>query len=558
MTNFIEIKLSNKREISFWAYPLTQPFHCKDYDLKPDLIDRDLCDILLAPNDYEALYPGKKNFIGFGSSNPNSTYRFPVWLRPEFNQHLLIAGAIGSGKTSLTYRLIAGALNTFGTVVIGEVNSGKGGYAPGSAFTELAEYLEKRLSIHRYRWPRGNCWFNPLPYLKNRDDRTALLKSVVKQIPVEGDMRFFVESAADIASLVIEFMQLAYQKKPERLTLRFLVYLLRHPETIKKSLDDLILLINNNNLNKLGVETLDKFQSLQRQLTLSNFFYLDKPEYIGTRRAIFELTKLLDDEELLYYSEPNDRGLDGQPLKELTIDNLLYARSLMVVSQPDRPSSQIVGPLLWDALYGRVQDLGPGLPQNESGRKREKVAVFLDETHRLSVGKLGDCGDRLRQYEIGLIEITPAIVDRQRWELNKNVWQTIISLSPPVNEVIDLIYEQLENQPEESPLYPTVSLGDKGLHIGVGIKPNSQESGGDRPGVSKRSMRYTGKNTGLLKSNLIQGGGLFWLDFQHPLLAELDPRLDCSLLKDALKTDGSSVAKRAIDYVLGLATEFPV
>lgn len=71
-------------------------------------------------------------------------------------------------------------------------------------------------------------------------------------------------------------------------------------------------------------------------------------------------------------------------------------------------------------------------------------------------------------------------------------------------------------------------------------------------------MRYTGKNTGLLKSNLIQGGGLFWLDFQHPLLAELDPRLDCSLLKDALKTDKSSAAKRAIDYVLGLATEFPV
>jgi hypothetical protein len=558
MTNFIEITLSNQKEVSFYAYPLAQPFNCQHCDLKPDLIDRDLCDILLDPNDYEALYPGKKNFLGFGSSNPNSTYRFPVWLRPELNQHLLIAGAIGSGKTSLTYRLIAGALNTFGTVVIGEVNSGKGGYAPGSAFTELAEYLEKRLSIRRYRWPRGNCWFNPLPYLKNRDDRTALLKSVVKQIPVEGDMRFFVESAADIASLVIEFMQLAYQKKPELLTLRFLVLLLRNPEKLMKSLADLTVLLDNSDLTEVGVQTLDQLKSIQKQLTLSNFFYLDKPEYMGTRRAIFELTNLLDDEELLYYSEPNDRGLDEQPLKELTIDNLLYDRSLMVVSQPDRPSSQIVGPLLWDALYGRVQDLGPGLPQNESGRKREKVAVFLDETHRLSVGKLGDCGDRLRQYEIGLIEITPAIVDRQRWELNKNVWQTILSLSPPVDEVIDLMYEQLENQPEDSSLYPTVSWGEKGLNIGVGIKPNAQQSGRDHPGVSKRSLRYTGKNTGLLKSNLINGGGLFWLDFQHPLLAQLDPSLDCSLLKDALKTDGSSVAKRAIDYALGLATDFPV
>ena len=129
------------------------------HDSKP--VNQSLRNVLLSPE-----YPGfqklhisadkdkeiDKIFLGFSSANPNSSQRFALWIPPEFiSSHILIGGSIGSGKTSLTYRLVAGALNTFGTVVIAEAKGGINGFAEGAAFTNLAQYLGNNLGVKSYR-----------------------------------------------------------------------------------------------------------------------------------------------------------------------------------------------------------------------------------------------------------------------------------------------------------------------------------------------------------------------------------------------------------------------
>jgi hypothetical protein len=119
--------------------------------------------------------------------------------------------------------------------IIGEAKSGRNGYAEGAAFTNLALYLHNRSNRPVYRWPRGNCWFNPLPYLRDKSDRDGFLQAIRRLIQVGGDMQLFIDNAVEIASLLIEYMQMDTKNDPRKCTLRNLVHFLRYPSKVEKN-----------------------------------------------------------------------------------------------------------------------------------------------------------------------------------------------------------------------------------------------------------------------------------------------------------------------------------
>lgn len=557
MIDYIKIELSNGEIVDFFSYPLDQAFDC----LEGKIVNEDLPNALKEPDNYRDLHSDKGViFLGFASDRPDDLYRFPVWLPADLiTTHILIGGAIGSGKTTLTYRLMAGALENFGTVVIGEAKGGKNGYAEGAAFTNIALYLQKKSNRPVYRWPRGNCWFNPLPYLKTKSDRDGFLQAIRWLIQVGGDMQFFIDKAIEIASLLIEYMQMDTINNPRKCTLRNLVHFLRYPGEVEKNITKLIDFLESlKELNSRGEADLKKFKNIKHRLEISNFFRMLKDDYVGTRNGINKLANEIEkDEDLVYYSEPHNKGHDGQPLVELTIYDILYNRSMVIVSQPlSKPSSESVGAIFWDSLLNQILEIGPeirsNLPKNKDGKPREKVAVFLDETHRLPVGKLGDSGDCLRQFGVGLIEITPAVVDTVRWEKNKPVWQTVISLSPGIDAVTKEIYDHLPPVPQDDVTIRTSKDAQRRTTIGYEVNDkSSQKQVNDNPGVSWRSLQYTGNRTALLWFN--NNKTLFWIDFESELLKHMD-----GLLEDAISPKASRAVKAAVDYALGLEKEFRV
>ena len=552
----VEIKLSDGSLVSFHPYPLNKPF----IGDKGGKVANDLSEILLHPyEEDELLQPGKnKIFLGFAAQDPSIKARFPVWLPVDkLTTHLFIGGSTGSGKTSLAIRLIAGALKSFGTVVVGEVKSGTNGAAEGAAFTELATYLGKQLNVNTYRWPRGNCWFNPLLYLEKKENRDGFLDALVRQVEFRGDMQGYVIKAAEIAGLIIEYLQMSPDMnfKREFCTLRQLLNFLRNPNKLQEQIKAVKKDLDKRQLDSDGEVLLHRLKDMENRFNSEGFFNLGTDKLPNTTTAVNAIANLLDNEDLLHYSEPNDKDLQGVvELKELKIDDILYNRSIMVISQPlDKRSSKIVGPLFWDALLSRVQQLGIGLPVNPAGKPRENVAVFLDETYRLSTGQMGDAGDYLREYHVGLIEIAPGIKNQQRWEECKMVYQTFISLSPAIDPLVDFIHSQLSNV-EEDPIQPRMSINNGSLKTGIDINSKNSQSGKDNPGVSRRSLINTGKRTGLLMTRDIQG--IFWFDFESPLLAQFNPKLKASLLKDAIKGNPNAIA--ATDYALGLVMDFQV
>lgn len=553
MIDYIEIKLSNGEIVHFFSYPLAQAFDC----LEGKIVNEDLPNALKDPANYRNIHSDKSViFLGFASDRPDDIYRFPVWLHADLiTNHILIGGAIGSGKTTLTYRLIAGALENFGTVIIGEAKSGRNGYAEGAAFTNLALYLHNRSNRPVYRWPRGNCWFNPLPYLRDKSDRDGFLQAIRRLIQVGGDMQLFIDNAIEIASLLIEYMQMDTKNNPKKCTLRNLVHFLRYPSEVEKNITKLINLMGEvKGLDSTGKADFTKIKDIKHRLETSNFFRMLKDEYVGTRSGINRLANEIEkDEDVLYYSEPHNKGRDGQPLVELTINDILYNRSLVIVSQPlAKPSSGTVGILFWDSLLNQILEIGPKLPKNKAGKRREKVAVFLDETHRLPVGQLGDAGEILREFGVGLIEITPAVVDTARWEKNKSVWQTMISLSPGIDAVTKEIYDHLPPIPQDDITIRPYKDAQGRTRIGYEINDKSpQKQGNDNPGVSWRSLQYTGNRTALLWLN--NNKVLIWIDFESELLKHID-----SLLEDAISPKASRAVKAAVDYALGLVKEFRV
>lgn len=553
MIDYFEIKLSNGEIVPFLSYPLDKKFDC----LEGKLVNEDLSNALKDPNNYRDIHSDQGViFLGFASDRPDDLYRFPVWLPANLiTNHILIGGAIGSGKTTLTYRLIAGALENFGTVIIGEAKGGQNGYAEGAAFTNLALYLQKISNRPAYRWPRGNCWFNPLPYLRDKSDRDGFLQAIRRLIQVGGDMQLYIDNALEIASLLIEYMQMDTKNDPKKCTLRKLVYFLRYPNEVEANITKVI-----NFLGSLkGVDSRDeaglkKLKNIKHRLETSNFFRMLKDEYMGTRSGIYRLANEIEkDEDVLYYSEPHNKGRDGQPLVELTINDILYNRSLVIVSQPlAKPSSGTVGILFWDSLLNQILEIGPKLPKNKAGKRREKVAVFLDETHRLPVGQLGDSGEILREFGVGLIEITPAVVDTVRWEKNKSVWQTMISLSPGIDAVTKEIYDHLPTIPQDDITIRPYKDAQGRTRIGYEINDkSSQKQGNDNPGVSWRSLQHTGDRTALLWLN--NNKALIWIDFESELLKHMD-----GLLEDAISPKASRAVKAAVDYALGLVKEFRV
>jgi hypothetical protein len=543
--------------------PLNQSLDLSaDYPRKS--VDEDLQNILLDIGDHKPLIISSdkidKIFLGFGGQ-PNEKLRHPVWLPPSFiSSHILIGGSIGSGKTSLTYRLIAGALNTYGTVVIGEAKGGLRGYPQGAAFTNLAKYLEQRLSIKQYRWPRGNCWFNPLLYLNKKEDRKNFMVTVSEQIETgPGELQAYVRRAADIASNVLECLlvtSLSEEAKIHNCTLRRLVNFLKNPEQLEKEiisqLEKIQELGKNSQYQNFAEYLHQQVEAIKTELTRLSFFALKddkgRDKFVMTASGLNLFIDQIDNEDLFYYTENRTQGRDNQPLTQLKLDDILYQRALVVISQPlNDQHSKVTGPFFWDALLDCVLDLGPN-PLQSNGKSRQKVAVFLDETHRLPVGQLGNSGDFLRQYNIGLIEITPAVVDKERWERNKHVYQTIISMSPGVDEVVILIHNRLPNQEQE-----ILKISDETTEEGYSkpfLKINDPILGKNNPGVSIRSLRKTGRYTALLHSEKINNAdGCFWIDLESSLLERFD-----DLLQEAL--DGSTVAAKLVDYTLGLVKEY--
>lgn len=525
--------------IQFIPHSLTQPFSTEAFKAYP--IPKDLPNVLADPAHTPAVHPRLGSiYLGAGAFSPKDPTRYPIWFpSSQLCSHLLIAGMIGSGKTTLLSRLIAGALNTFGTVVLSEAKAGQFGGEQGAAFTNLAAYLNRKFpDLTVLRWPRGGCWFNPLLYLKSETDRRIFLANLANQIvsqqSITGDIVAFIHNAGSIAELILSYLQHFQDQDP--LTLRTLVGYLKNPTLLATQLEQRAKQLTGGRSRQL--------QDLKHQLTMLNFFYLDKPEFAMTRHGVNLLIHTLDHEDLLTYSEPNP------DLVELSINDILYQRSLVIVSQPlHDPASAVVGPLLWDSLLTRIIELGPD-PERLQGKPRQKVLAVLDETHRLPVGRLGESGDWLREYNVGLVEITPTIVDQNRWEQNQHVYQTLISLSPGVPAVVNLMHDKLPNFFLKPTYLKSVNTADGTSQFVLSPRSDYKHSlSEDNPGVSQRSLQMSGRYTGLLQCSALDGQGkVFWLDFEDALLANLK-----TLLTAATAPDCPADIHRAIDYALGLS-----
>jgi RecA/RadA recombinase len=541
--------------ITYTKTPIDRPYTSTRSSHKK--VPKDLLNVLQNPQEHPAVSPptgntDRKIYLGDGAKNPQQGELHPIWIPSDLlSTHTLIAGGIGAGKTTILFRLIAGAINTGRTVIISEAKAGQNGYADGAAFTDLATYLHQKFpALKLYRWVRGNCWFNPLLYLESPPDRRAFFDSICQQLQagggVSGDLVGFVYNAANIADwIVIYLLEFA---STNSCTLRSLIKALRDPDylvaELKAQIDYYKQELTNNPQLVLAQTKLDRLLEIKQQLKRLNFFYLMKPELIMTRHGLNLFTNLFDHEDLLKYSEPQT------DLPELQLAEILYERSLVIISQPlYDPASEVVGPLFWDSLLALVVKLGPN-PPTRNNHHRQKVIAVLDETHRLPVGRLGESGDFLREYQVGLVEITPTIVDRDRWERNRHIYQTLISLSPGVPEVVELIQDRLPNFIPKAINNTNTSFGNNGqIQTTISRDTNfALRMSEDNPGVSFRSLRMTGRYTGLLQSLHLDGENkVFWIDFEHELFREIK-----SLLAAGIQPDCAPEVLHSIDYILGL------
>lgn len=544
-------KLKNGKSFKFFNHSLSQSSQNAHF---PKKIDSNLQEILLSPNDFTSLNYSSRNkiFLGLSSSSPFSTNRVPVWMDiKDIYSSILIGGSIGSGKSTLVKRLIAGCIKQGLSVIIGEAKGGKEINPEGAAFHKLSHFLSRQFNIPLYRWPRGNCTFNPLLVLSNLSARKTFMSSILKQIKTSGEREAYVIQATDIAALILELLEtlsINNQLREKICTFRYLSDCLKNPEQLLNQL-------SNHQVN-VSESSQSKLDSIESELERLNFFELAKPNgrenFAMTAGGINDFINILEEEDLLYYTEPHDIDREGNPLINLNLDEIIFEQAIVVISQPltdFHASGKIVGTLFWDSLLNRTTPLGLP-PVYKNGRERRGIAAFLDETHRLPTGRLSESGDFLREYELGLIEILPTIGDRERWDKNKHVYQTIISTSPGVPEVTELIASRL--MPRSSDLFePSVTGITSDRRVTIGNDHHNQPIS-----VHPGSLRKSGKFTALLYSDLITGelnseaDGLFWIDFDNPLMENLN-----TLLADAL--DGNLTAAKLVNYVLGLTTEFP-
>jgi hypothetical protein len=549
---YVRLNLPNREAIEFCNYPLDKPFECEEDETK--IVSDDLISILEDSQSDLTVNPGiDKIFLGFSSDDPSDVHRSPLWLHTDLlTRHTCIVGSVGSGKTSLSYRLIAGSLKNFGTVVIGEAQGGNNGFADGAAFTDLAKYLSSKLNIQTYRWPRGNCWFNPLSELKEEKNCREFFDSIVQCLELDSDYKMFGDKIIDIVLYLISFLVLmsSLYSSHDKVTLRSLVRRLdtiNGPASVAKQLDRCEKDLKSQESSEGVVTQLLQVKNIRDSLTNLDYFQLRDSMYIGTRNVISRLYNTLNSEDLLYYTEFHSHGRDKQALVKLSMDNIIINRSLVVVSQPlEDPNSKVIGAIFWDTLYSQI--LSKGIYKENSGR--EKILAILDETDDLPTGKLGESGGFIRQRGVGLVQIMPSIRNEERWSRLTQVCQTFISLTPALLPMTRFIYDMLPSQRKASPLYPVISSGESGsLNLNLQFDPNYFQPV-ETPGISYRSLNDTGKHTALLMlKNPIR---LFWIDLESPLLANMDDLLHQALLPEAKPTAG-----KAIDYALGLSTHFP-
>ena len=487
-----------------------------------------------------------KIYLGQAACNPETSIRYPFWLPTDLlSSHMFIGGAIGSGKTTVLFRLISGALKWYGTVIVCEAKGGINGTQDGAAFTDLAHYLHQKWPhISFYRWPRGNCYFNPLEHLddaQNRRDFFLMIgQIVIEYYKLDGETAAVVFNAATISEQLLLFLQEFVPDKTP--TLRELVRLLSSPDLVNDELSKVKEAIKMYKDDSMKAKSL-LIKSIEYELTMSNFFHLKTAQLVLTRRGVQLFKNILNHEDLLTYTEPNP----GLP--KLTLDDILYHRSLVILSQPiSKKSSAIIGPLFLDSILIRVVESGPSDPHIYPAR--EKILAILDETHRLPVGSLGEAGDFLREYSVGLVEVAPTISDNQiRWEQNKHVYQTILSLSPGIPTLANLIHERLPNLPV-NPVVSRFGHSPSGISkVRVERRDDyNLEIGIDNPGIASRSLQVSGRFTGLLQSPLLhEERKLFWIDFEDELLANIK-----TLLKQALRHNATPNSKNLVDYALGL------
>lgn len=542
--------------IEYLGYSL-QDKYTKE-DLESIFVPEDLLNILADPKKFKSVQPSpRKIYLGDSSANPKIADRYPFWIDPDIlSSHVLIAGAIGSGKTSLTFRMLAGALNHSRSVIVSEAKSGLKGGDDGAAYTNLVNYLGLRdNTLHIYRWPRGNCYFNPLLYLETPQEKRIFFdfikEQVIKENHIQGEMIPFIAKAINISTCIFNFMQLLPDKQ-KNLTIRRLVFYLRNPVLFKQEYCEFLEEMLSQPETQSAQMMLYKLEIIRNDLTRYKYFTMYEDErFIMTPFGVDMLIKQLDFEDLLKYSEPQTG------LKELTINDVLYDKSLVVISQPlYDPSSAVVGPLFWDCLLSKIIELGPN-PADKNGVKRKKVLAILDESHRLPVGKLGDSGDFLRQYDLGVIEITPAIIDDDRWHRNKHVYQTIISMTPGVTNVVGLIQERLPNFPKNN-LITQVYQQNGNPTMGINFPPDhTSEIAEDNPGISSLSLANTGRFTALIQSFILdEKRKVFWIDIESSLLKNIEYLLEKYIKnKESVDNDKLKELKNVIDYALGLETK---
>lgn len=562
-------QFQNGKSMGFFSNSLTEISECH----LPKKINPNLEKILLHPV-RKALLPSRaeKIFIGFSTLHPLTTKRAPIWIDPKvFFQMILIGGSIGSGKTTLVNRLLAGALNCGMTVAIGEAKGGLEVRPKRAAFSLLAEYLSQRLQVKSYRWPRGNCWFNPLLYLNSASERRTFMSAIASQTSTTQEKRF-LDRAASSAALILEYLEIAALNMDDRSRFCTLGKIVKYLEDAEEFLsfakeieNSYNKRINNNEINDQKISKykskLKQLEVVKKKLKKLDFLALatsqGRKDFQAQAGGIKDFIAVLEDEDLLYYSTARDKDREGQPLIELKLESIAYEPSLIVVSQPlaiDSPSSNTVGPIFWEALLNYFRKLGLHPPQ-KNGKPRQDLAVFLDETHRLPTGHLGDAGDTLREYGIGLVEIMPSlggVENKERWDKNKHVYQTIFSVGSGVKDVYELMHERL---PEY--IRPKLEIGvdiqltsERRYAVASRVIDNEHNgihAPGD-PGVSPRALQETEKYTTLLHSRadkIPDSNGIFWVDLQSPLLANIQ-----LLLEDAIS--GDVVARKLVDYALGL------
>lgn len=86
------------------------------------------------------------------------------------------------------------------------------------------------------------------------------------------------------------------------------------------------------------------------------------------------------------------------------------------------------------------------------------------------------------------MEITPSVVEKERWEINKHIYQTVISLSPAVNEVASLMCDRLPNY--QTPFFNLSISLDTNADNSLKISPKVQVNDLERQIICQQAFSY--------------------------------------------------------------------